>query len=96
MSGHSGIVHLQPPSLTPLPPPLPTPCSCSPPHPRSIQSLIMFLGMGSGLLVCLAAVQRGDMTVGDTVLFMGLMTQLYQPLAFFGSNYRWVRMGGWF
>lgn len=56
----------------------------------------MFLGMGSGLLVCLAAVQRGDMTVGDTVLFMGLMTQLYQPLAFFGSNYRWVPMGGWF
>ena len=49
----------------------------------------MFLGVSSGLLVCVAGVQRGDLTVGDTVLYMALMAQLYQPLAFFGSNYRW-------
>ena len=54
----------------------------------SVQSTIMFLGMSSGLLVCVAGVQRGDLTVGDTVLFMAMMAQLYQPLAFFGSNYR--------
>ena len=32
--------------------------------------------------------QRGELTVGDTVLYMAMMAQLYQPLAFFGSNYR--------
>lgn len=56
-----------------------------------VQSLIMFLGVSSGLLVCLAAVQRGTMTVGDTVLYMAMMSQLYQPLAFFGSNYRVIQ-----
>ena len=62
----------------------------SPVHPLRIQSSIMFLGVSSGLLVCVAGVQRGDLTVGDTVLYMALMAQLYQPLAFFGSNYRLV------
>jgi ABC-type transport system involved in Fe-S cluster assembly fused permease/ATPase subunit len=56
--------------------------------PGSVQSLIMFMGASSGLLVCVAGVQRGELTVGDTVLYMALMAQLYQPLSFFGSNYR--------
>ncbi|GAX77414.1 hypothetical protein CEUSTIGMA_g4860.t1, partial [Chlamydomonas eustigma] len=56
-----------------------------------VQSLIMFLGASSGLLVCVAGVQRGELTVGDTVLYMALMAQLYQPLSFFGSNYRVIQ-----
>ena len=53
----------------------------------------MFIGVATGLLVCVAGVQRGDLTVGDTVLYMALMAQLYQPLSFFGSNYRCVCVG---
>jgi hypothetical protein len=35
-------------------------------------------------------VARGSLTVGDTVLFVTMMQQLYVPLTFFGSYYRQV------
>uniref|UniRef100_A0A7R9V3N9 Uncharacterized protein n=1 Tax=Chlamydomonas euryale TaxID=1486919 RepID=A0A7R9V3N9_9CHLO len=58
---------------------------------NAIQSMVMFAGTASGLLVCLGAVSRGEMSVGDTVLYLALMAQLYQPLAFFGMNYRVIQ-----
>ncbi len=38
----------------------------------------MFCGISSGLLVCVAGVQKGTLTVGDTVLYIAMMAQLYQ------------------
>lgn len=34
---------------------------------------------------------RGDLTVGDTVLFLTMMAQLYAPLNFFGTYYRIIQ-----
>ncbi|GIL87517.1 hypothetical protein Vretimale_1580 [Volvox reticuliferus] len=56
-----------------------------------VQSAIMFCGIASGLLVCAGGVSAGVLTVGDTVLFLSLMAQLYGPLNFFGSYYRTIQ-----
>ncbi|PNW75764.1 hypothetical protein CHLRE_12g561550v5 [Chlamydomonas reinhardtii] len=55
------------------------------------QSAIMFIGIASGLLVCAAGVADHSLTVGDSVLFLSLMAQLYGPLNFFGSYYRTIQ-----
>ena len=41
--------------------------------------------------VCAAKVTTGDLTVGDAVLFLTLMSQIYAPLNFFGSYYRQIQ-----
>ena len=51
-----------------------------------MQSAVMFLGIGGGMLLCTGGVARGSLTVGDTVLFLTLMAQLYGPLNFFGAR----------
>lgn len=56
-----------------------------------MQSAIMFAGMSGGILLCTAGVSRGTLTVGDTVLFLTLMAQLYGPLNFFGTYYRVIQ-----
>ena len=48
----------------------------------------------AGLVVCVKSIVRGELTVGDAVLFLSLMSQLVAPLAFFGSYYRQVGWGG--
>ncbi|KAG2430405.1 hypothetical protein HXX76_009930 [Chlamydomonas incerta] len=55
------------------------------------QSAIMFCGIASGLIVCAAGVANHSLTVGDAVLFLSLMAQLYGPLNFFGSYYRTIQ-----
>jgi len=44
-----------------------------------------------GLLVCSKGVSKGELTVGDVVLFLSLMAQLYGPLNFFGTYYRVIQ-----
>ncbi|KIY95291.1 ATP-binding cassette sub-family B member 6, partial [Monoraphidium neglectum] len=56
-----------------------------------VQSSVVWVGMASGLAVCVRGVARGNLTVGDTVLFVTMMQQLYVPLTFFGSYYRQVQ-----
>ncbi|GBF99523.1 hypothetical protein Rsub_11957 [Raphidocelis subcapitata] len=56
-----------------------------------MQSAIMFAGISSGMLLCTAGVAKGTLTVGDTVLFLTLMAQLYGPLNFFGTYYRVIQ-----
>ena len=37
---------------------------------------------------CLQGAAKGSLTVGDTVLFLTIMQQLYGPLNYFGTYYR--------
>eukprot|EP00887_Chlorella_sp_A99_P000615 scaffold5.g615.t1 len=55
------------------------------------QSLVIFSGMAAGLLVCTKGISNGTLTVGDAVLFVTLMQQLYAPLNFFGTYYRLIQ-----
>lgn len=56
-----------------------------------VQSLVVWLGLAAGLVFCIWGSSRGRVSVGDTVLFISMMQQLYVPLTFFGSYYRQVR-----
>ncbi|GLI64082.1 hypothetical protein VaNZ11_007251, partial [Volvox africanus] len=55
------------------------------------QASVVWLGLASGMVVCVRGVVRGSLTVGDAVLFVTMMNQLYVPLTFFGSYYRQVQ-----
>ncbi|PSC71777.1 ATP-binding cassette sub-family B member mitochondrial [Micractinium conductrix] len=55
------------------------------------QSVVIYAGMASGLLVCTQGIADGSLTVGDAVLFVTLMQQLYGPLNFFGTYYRMIQ-----
>ncbi|KAF8054728.1 Abcb6 [Scenedesmus sp. PABB004] len=55
-----------------------------------VQSAVVWLGLAAGLVVCVWGASRGSLTVGDTVLFLTMMSQLYVPLTYFGSYYRQV------
>jgi ATP-binding cassette, subfamily B (MDR/TAP), member 6 len=55
------------------------------------QSAVIFLGLAGGLAVCTAGVAAGRLTVGDAVLFVTMMQQLYQPLNYFGTYYRMLQ-----
>lgn len=55
-----------------------------------VQSMVVWVGLAGGLIVCIWGCSRGTLTVGDTVLFITMMQQLYVPLTYFGSYYRQV------
>lgn len=55
------------------------------------QATVVWAGLASGMLVCVWGVAHQTLTVGDAVLFITMMNQLYIPLTFFGSYYRQVR-----
>ncbi|KAL4458403.1 hypothetical protein ABPG75_013268 [Micractinium tetrahymenae] len=57
------------------------------------QSVLVFLGLAMGLVVCVRGIVSGTLTVGDAVLFLSLMNQLVAPLSFFGSYYRQIQKG---
>lgn len=42
-----------------------------------VQALIVFVGVASGLVLCGAGVAAGRLSVGDAVLFLTLIGQLY-------------------
>ncbi|DBB08612.1 TPA: hypothetical protein ACH3X3_008741 [Trebouxia sp. C0006] len=56
-----------------------------------LQSVIIWSGMIGGLIVCTQGVANGSLTVGDAVLFVTLMQQLYAPLNYFGTYYRTIQ-----
>ncbi|GLC34551.1 hypothetical protein PLESTB_001249100 [Pleodorina starrii] len=55
------------------------------------QASVVWFGLATGMVVCVRGVVRGSLTVGDAVLFVTMMNQLYVPLTFFGSYYRQVQ-----
>jgi ABC-type transport system involved in Fe-S cluster assembly fused permease/ATPase subunit len=60
-----------------------------------VQASVAWVGLASGLVVCVWGVAEGSLTVGDTVLFVTMMQQLYVPLTYFGSYYRQVSHAQW-
>jgi len=56
-----------------------------------VQSIIICSGLVCGMLVCVKGVAAGELTVGDVVLFVTLLNQLYAPLNFFGTYYRTIQ-----
>jgi ATP-binding cassette subfamily B (MDR/TAP) protein 6 len=52
---------------------------------NTIQCTVIQLGLLAGCLLCAKRVVDGSMTVGDFVLFMSYITQLYGPLNWFGK-----------
>ena len=59
---------------------------------NTMQGVIINLGFLAGTMLCAYYVSKGKdgMTVGDFVLFATYILQLYMPLNFFGTYYRFV------
>lgn len=55
------------------------------------QSVIITGGLLAGMLYCGKLVVEGKLTVGDFVLFITYVRQLYTPLNFFGTYYRLIQ-----
>ncbi|KAI9594064.1 hypothetical protein BDF19DRAFT_466589 [Syncephalis fuscata] len=58
---------------------------------NSAQNIIIQTGLLVGCLVCAHRVVVGTMTVGDVVLYLSYITQLYVPLNWFGTYYRMMQ-----
>ena len=58
---------------------------------NSVQAVIVNLGLLAGCLLCASYIARGDLSVGDFVLFSTYVVQLYAPLNFLGTYYRMIQ-----
>ncbi|RKP19986.1 P-loop containing nucleoside triphosphate hydrolase protein, partial [Rozella allomycis CSF55] len=58
---------------------------------NSSQNCVITLGLLAGSLLCANQVANGERTIGDFILFMTYITQLYAPLNFFGTYYRVIQ-----
>ncbi|MDE2384378.1 MAG: ABC transporter ATP-binding protein/permease [Alphaproteobacteria bacterium] len=57
------------------------------------QAVIYSIGLTIVMAMSIAAILRGQATVGSLVLINSLMIQLYMPLNFIGSSYREIKQG---
>ncbi|KAJ3405361.1 Homocysteine S-methyltransferase 1 [Chytriomyces hyalinus] len=55
------------------------------------QNTVITVGLACGSLLCAGRVVRGELTVGDFIMFITYIVQLYQPLNFFGTYYRVIQ-----
>jgi ATP-binding cassette subfamily B (MDR/TAP) protein 6 len=58
---------------------------------NTTQNILITLGMLGGGLYCFRRIAAGAMDVGDFVLFITYLLQLYQPLNWFGTYFRMVQ-----
>ncbi|KAJ3066266.1 Homocysteine S-methyltransferase 1, partial [Quaeritorhiza haematococci] len=58
---------------------------------NTAQNGVITVGLLVGCLVCARRVVEGALSVGDFVLFLTYITQLYQPLNWFGTYYRVIQ-----
>jgi ATP-binding cassette subfamily B (MDR/TAP) protein 6 len=50
------------------------------------------VGLLVGSILCAQRIMDGSLGVGDFVLFITYLTQLYQPLNWFGTYYRMIQV----
>lgn len=55
------------------------------------QAFIVSLGLFSTLMLANRGVGRGELTVGAFIMFNSYNMQVYQPLGFLGTLWRWIR-----
>ncbi|KAJ3259021.1 ATP-binding cassette sub- B member 6, mitochondrial [Chytriomyces hyalinus] len=55
------------------------------------QNTVITVGLACGSLLCAGRVVGGELTVGDFIMFITYIVQLYQPLNFFGTYYRVIQ-----
>eukprot|EP01025_Chloroclados_australasicus_P056188 TRINITY_DN6909_c0_g1_i5.p1 TRINITY_DN6909_c0_g1~~TRINITY_DN6909_c0_g1_i5.p1 ORF type:complete len:833 (-),score=56.43 TRINITY_DN6909_c0_g1_i5:241-2739(-) len=58
---------------------------------NGLQSLVMFVGITAGLLLVIGDAINGRLTSGQVVTFLTMMSQLYQPLNYLGTQYRAIQ-----
>ena len=58
---------------------------------NSGQNVIITLGLLAGASLCAYRVTQGVLSVGDFVLFVTYIVQLYSPLNYFGTYYRMIQ-----
>ena len=58
---------------------------------NTTQNVIITCGLLGGMLYCGSLVTKEQLTLGDFVLFMTYVRQLYMPLNFFGTYYRLIQ-----
>jgi len=58
---------------------------------NTAQNIVITIGLLIGMLYCGNLVMKKELTVGDFVLFMSYIRQLYMPLNFFGTYYRLIQ-----
>ena len=57
---------------------------------NSMQNVVITIGMLIGSLLCASKVSKGELGVGDFVMFIAYLQQLYAPLNWFGTYYRMI------
>ncbi|KAI8615677.1 P-loop containing nucleoside triphosphate hydrolase protein [Chytriomyces sp. MP71] len=55
------------------------------------QNTVITTGLAVGCLLCAGRVVRGELTVGDFIMFISYLVQLYGPLNSFGGYYRMLQ-----
>lgn len=55
------------------------------------QSVVITVGLAGGTFLCGYEVSQGKLTIGDFVLFITYITQLYMPLNWFGTYFRMIQ-----
>ncbi|CAG8477671.1 17609_t:CDS:10 [Acaulospora morrowiae] len=58
---------------------------------NTTQNLIIQIGLLTGSILCATRVSKGEMTVGDFVMYLTYILQLYGSLNWFGNYYRVIQ-----
>lgn len=58
---------------------------------NAVQNIAITAGLMIGSILCAYMVSRGTLTVGDFVLFLAYIIQLYAPLNYFGMYYSMIQ-----
>ncbi|GES92098.1 ATP-binding cassette sub-family B member 6, mitochondrial [Rhizophagus clarus] len=58
---------------------------------NTTQNVVIQLGLLAGCLLCASRIRRGEMSVGDFVMYLTYIIQLYGPLNWFGNYYRVIQ-----
>ncbi|PKC56820.1 P-loop containing nucleoside triphosphate hydrolase protein [Rhizophagus irregularis] len=58
---------------------------------NTTQNVVIQLGLLAGCLLCASRIRRDEMSVGDFIMYLTYIIQLYGPLNWFGNYYRVIQ-----